>query len=115
VLADAHYDATGVCDAAAASGDQLGVARPHPHAGQGPHYQSPARLRCLDRVRGEFGRSLYAGRRPLERLFGHAVSFGGGLGALPAWVRGQERVRTWVWAKLLINAVRIPRNQGVTS
>jgi hypothetical protein len=25
---------------------------------------------------------------------------------LPAWVRGLERVRTWVWAKLLINAVR---------
>jgi hypothetical protein len=26
---------------------------------------------------------------------------------LPAWVRGLDRVRTWVWAKLLINGVRI--------
>ena len=39
------------------------------------------------------------------------VSFGGGLSALPAWVRGLDRVRTWVWAKLLINAARIVRNK----
>ena len=115
VLADVNYDANGVFDAGTARGYQLVVAMPHPNAGQGHHYQSPARLRCIDLVRGEFGRSLYAGRRQIERLFGNAVSFGGGLGALPAWVRGRERVRSWVWAKLLINAVRIQRNQGVTS
>jgi hypothetical protein len=41
------------------------------------------------------------------------VSFGGGLSSLPAWVRGLDRVRTWVWAKLLINAVRILKKQGL--
>jgi hypothetical protein len=38
------------------------------------------------------------------------VSFGGGLAALPPWVRRIWRVRNWVWAKLLINGSRIRRN-----
>jgi hypothetical protein len=66
-------------------------------------------------VQGEFGRSLYELRRGIERRYGNAVSFGGGLGPLPAWVRGLERVQTWVWAKLLINAIRILMKQGLTS
>jgi hypothetical protein len=115
VLADGNYDANGVFDAAAAAGYQLVVAMPHPNAGQGHHYQSPARLRCIDLVRGDFGRSLYEGRRQIERLYGNAVSFAGGLAGLPPWVRGRERVQTWVWAKLLINATRILRNHGLTS
>ena len=115
VLGDANYDANGVFDAAAAAGYQLVVAMPHANAGRGHHYQSPSRQRCIDLVRGAFGRSLYKGRRQIERLYGNAVSFGGGLGPLPAWVRGQERVRTWVWAKLLINATRILMKQGLTS
>ena len=45
---------------------------------------------------------------------GRANHFGGGLGPLPAWVRGQDRVRTWVWAKLLINGIRILKRQGLT-
>jgi len=53
--------------------------------------------------------------RQIERLYGNAVSFSGGLTAPPPWVRGQEQVRTWVGAKLLINAVRIPPKQGLTS
>jgi hypothetical protein len=52
---------------------------------------------------------LYQARGQIERLYGSAVSFAGGLGPLPAWVRGRDRVRTWVWAKLLINAVRLRR------
>jgi hypothetical protein len=43
----------------------------------------------------------------MERCLGNARWFAGGLSRLPAWVRGLERVRTWVWAKLLSNAVRI--------
>jgi Transposase DDE domain len=115
VLADGNYDASGVFDAAAASGRQLVTPMPDPQAGQGHHYQSPYRLRCIDLVRGDFGRELYALRRQIERLYGNAVSFGGGLGPLPAWVRGLPRVRTWVWAKLLINAVRILKKQGLTT
>ncbi|HEY7311236.1 MAG TPA: hypothetical protein VH643_17880, partial [Gemmataceae bacterium] len=40
--------------------------------------------------------------------------FAAGLGPLPAWVRRLHRVRTWVWAKLLINGVRIVKKQGLT-
>jgi hypothetical protein len=58
-----------------------------------------------------FGRAVYALRTAIERSFGNTVSFGGGLSGLPAWVRGRERVRTWVWAKLLINGCRILENK----
>ena len=115
VLGDGNYDASPVFDAAAASGRQLVTPMPNPNVGKGHHYQSPHRKRCIDLVRGEFGRSLYELRRRIEQLYGNAVSFGGGLGPPPAWVRGQERVRTWVWAKLLINAIRILMKQGLTS
>jgi hypothetical protein len=107
LLGDGNYDGSPLFDAAAAAGYQLVVPMTDPHTGQGHHYQSPHRLRCFDLVRGDFGRGLLRLRGAIERRFGNAVSFGGGLGPLPAWVRGQERVRTWVWAKLLINAVRI--------
>jgi hypothetical protein len=63
----------------------------------------------------DFGRALYKARTAIERSFGHAGSFGGGRGPLPAWGRGWARVRTWVWAKLLINAARILRHQGRTA
>jgi hypothetical protein len=46
-------------------------------------------------------------RSRIERDDGNAVSFGGGLSPLPAWARRLKRVRMWVWAKLIINAVRI--------
>jgi hypothetical protein len=61
-----------------------------------------------------FGRALYRARTGIERSFGNATSFGGGLAPLPARVRGLARVRTWVWAKLLINAARILKGQGLT-
>jgi hypothetical protein len=110
-LADGNYDSSPLFDQARAQGYQLVVPMTDPNAGQGHHYQSPARLRCIELIRGEFGRGLYAERGRVERLYGNAVSFGGGLGPLPAWVRGLARVRSWVWAKLLINAVRILKNK----
>lgn len=58
-------------------------------------------------MKSAFGKQLYRLRGTIEEAFGNASSFGGGLAPLPAWVRGLDRVRTWVWAKLLINAVRI--------
>jgi hypothetical protein len=71
---------------------------------------SPHRLRSIKLLQHEFGRSLYSSRREIERSFGNPTSFAGGLAPLPAWARGLDRVRTWVWAKLLINAVRIRKN-----
>ena len=106
LLADGNYDSSPLYDAAAAEGYQLVTPLPE-NAGQGHRYQSPHRLRVRDLLQGTFGKELYALRGRIERLYGNVVSFAGGLGPLPTWVRGQERVRTWVWAKLLINAVRI--------
>jgi hypothetical protein len=115
VLGDGNYDANAVFDAAGESGYQLLTPMPATNAGKGHHYQSPYRLGCIERMRSDFGTTLYGARGGIERRYGHAVSFGGGLGPLPAWVRGRERVRSWVWAKLLINAVRLLRNHGLTT
>lgn len=119
LLADGNYDSSKLFDAAAEAGYQLVVPMGHANAGKGHGYQSPWRLRCIERMRGrdrsDFGPSLYGMRTAIERSFGNATTFAGGLGPLPAWVRRLRRVRTWVWAKLLINAVRILRRQGLTS
>jgi hypothetical protein len=110
LLADGNYDASYLYDAAATRGYQLvSPVRACKEPGSGKHYQSPHRLRSIALREGEFGKALYRARTAIERSFGNACSFGGGLGPLPAWVRGQARVRTWVWAKLLINAVRMER------
>lgn len=113
VLADGNYDANGLFDLAGERGYQLVVPLTKPGAGQGHHYQSPYRLRCIELVRGEFGAGLYEARRQIERSFGNAGSFGGGLGPLPNWVRRAQRVFTWVWTKLLINGVRILKKHGL--
>jgi hypothetical protein len=112
LLADGNYDASYLYDAAFARGYQLvAPCRECKAPGSGKHYQSPHRLRSLALLRGDFGKALYRARTAIERSFGNAASFGGGLGPLPAWVRGLPRVRTWVWAKLLINGIRIMRKQ----
>ena len=115
LLGDSNYDANGLFDQAAAQGYQLVVPLTDPNAGKGHHYQSPHRLRCIEMLRHEFGRDLFAKRRQIERSFGNAGAFAGGLGPLPNWVRRQHRVLTWVWAKLLINGVRILKKQGLTA
>lgn len=108
LLADGNYDASYLYDAAMAQGYQLVAPfRKAENPGSGKHYQSPHRLRSIALMRSDFGKALYRARTAIERSYGNATSFGGGLGPLPAWVRGLPRVRSWVWAKLLINAVRI--------
>src|SRR5262245_12036594 len=39
----------------------------------------------------------------------------GGLGPLPAWVRRHHRVHRWVWAKLIINGVRVVEKHGLAA
>jgi len=112
LVGDGNYDSSPLYDAAAAQGYQLVTPLPE-NAGRGHRYQSPHRLRVRDLLQGAFGKDLYALRGRIERLYGQAVCFAGGLGPLPAWVRGQQRVRTWVWVKLLINAVRIMRHKDL--
>jgi DDE family transposase len=108
LLGDGNYDSGPLAERALRRGYQLVAPLPE-NAGQGHRPQSAARLRNRDLLAGEFGRELYRLRGGIERSFGNATAFAGGLGPLPAWVRRLHRVRTWVWAKLLINAVRILR------
>jgi len=122
LLADGNYDSSPLFDQAKAAGYQLVVPIVRANAGQGHRYQSPHRRRCIEMMqrrqvpgRSDFGPSLYKQRTQIERSFGNATSFACGLGPLPAWVRRLHRVRIWVWAKLLINAVRILKKQGLTS
>jgi DDE family transposase len=112
LLADGNYDASDLYDKAWAAGYQLVAAhRKGKEPGSGHHYQSPHRLRSIALLHSPFGRTLYRLRGGIERSFGNAVSFGGGLTDPPAWIRGLDRVRTWVWAKLLINAARILKHK----
>jgi hypothetical protein len=108
LLADGNYDASDLYDLAWEQGYRLIAAhRKAKNPGGGHQYQSPQRLRGIATLHSPFGRKLYRLRGAIERSFGNAVSFGGGMGPLPAWIRGLDRTRTWVWAKLLINAARI--------
>ena len=107
LLADGNYEASRLYDAAAASGYQL-LAHPDSRdTGRGHRYQSPHRAAALRWFADGLGWALYRGRGAIERAFGNAGSFGGGLGPLPNWVRRQGRVQRWVWCKLAINAARI--------
>jgi hypothetical protein len=120
VLADGDYGAGDLLDAAAGAGYQLVVPISHPNAGKGHHHQSPHRLRCVETIRrdkgiSDFGRTPYKMRTAIERSYGNATSFAGGVAPLPSWARRLKRVRFWVWGKLLINAARILRNKGLTS
>src|SRR3954452_21956921 len=120
VLADGNYDSSPLFDQAAAAGYQLVAPIGHPNAGKGHHYQSPHRRRCIEMMKkdegtSQFGRTLYKMRTAIERSYGNATSFAGGMAPLPNWARRLKRVRFWVWGKLLINAARILRNKGLTS
>jgi len=111
LLADAGYEANRVYDAAAARGYLL-LAKPGAEdTGEAHQYQSPYRRLALSWFRDGLGWKLYRGRTTIERMFGNAGSFGGGLGPLPNWVRRLGRVQRWVWCKVVINAARILRNR----
>ena len=108
LVGDGGYDASKVYDAAARAGRQLlAPCRTAKRPGCGKHYQSPHRLAGLALLRTARGRRVYRHRIAIERRFAHLTGFAGGLQPLPAWVRRLDRVRTWVWAKLVINGVRI--------
>jgi hypothetical protein len=107
LLADGNYEAGRLYDAAAPSGYQL-LACPEPKDnGKGHRPQSEHRLAALAFFSTGLGWHLYRYRGSIERKFGNAGSFGGGLGPLPNWVRRHDRVNKWVWCKLVINAARI--------
>jgi hypothetical protein len=112
LLGDGNYDASWLHDICRQHHYVLVSPRAKPGAGMGHRYQSPRRLRSIQLLEppvgsNQFGPSLYRQRGGIERRFSQMVCLGGGLAALPSWVRRIWRVRNWVWAKLLINAAHI--------
>ena len=105
LLGDRQYDSAALYEAAAAEGYQL-IAPPQRNGrGLGHRRQSAHRLRALGLLAAPFGRALYRRRIHIEHCFAKLTSFVGGLGPLPFWVRRFHRVRPWIQAKLLLNAV----------
>lgn len=114
LIGDSNYDSNplhAVCD-------QLGelqlIARRRHGAGTalGHHRHSPGRLRSVERTEGpcpHFADRLLRDRSAIERAFGNWVNWGGGLTALPPWVRTHRRVHRWVQAKLVLAALKRSR------
>lgn len=122
LLGDGHFDASWLFDYCHHYGHQLLCPRAKPGTGLGHHYVSPHRRRAIDMLESPaavnpFGPRLYDTRTDIERDFSQLTCFGGGLAALPPWVRRIWRVRAWVTAKLLINAarIRLNRRKGLTA
>lgn len=120
LLADATHDTNPLHARAGACGFQLLAPRKEPGSGLGHRPHTPQRLRSLELLEtpvppgSGFGPALYRQRGQIERDYGQMGSFGGGLQPLPSWVRRPRRIARWVIVKLILNALRIARNQGLT-
>jgi hypothetical protein len=111
VVGDANYDSNYLHEICAARGNcQFVTPRRYGRGGNvGHRAQSPGRLRSialLENPHPLFGEQLLQQRSGIERCFGNATNWGGGLTHLPAWVRTHRRVRLWVQAKLALTALR---------
>ena len=106
LVGDSQYDSNPLY-AATAPDFQVVAPQKRPGKALGHRRHHPARLRSLELLSKPFGQALLRGRKQIEREFGCLTSFSAGLSPLPSWVRRIHRVRLWVQAKLLINALRI--------
>jgi len=115
LIADGAYDKNHLYDLSMLHHHQLVAAPSHPKAkGLGHQRHSPYRLRSLKMLQEPQGKELMKHRLAVERFFGNATTFAGGLTALPPWVRSLNRVTRWVAGKLLLNAVRIVAHKRLT-
>jgi len=111
VVGDANYDSNKLHRYCDACGNRQFVTprRYGPGRKVGHRAQSRGRLRSiniLENPQPNFGLQLLADRNFVERYFGNATNWGGGLTHLPPWVRTHRRVHRWVQAKLTLNALR---------
>jgi hypothetical protein len=108
LLGDSQHDANPLYNLASEAGFQLVAkkTKDRGRGGLGHRRQSLGRLRSIELLKTPFGRGLSNYRNTIESRFGAWVSFGGGLGPLPAWVRRFSRVRNWIQVKILISGAR---------
>jgi len=106
LLGDAEFDKNHLYEAAARHGIHLIAPLKRSAKALGHRRHSPHRLTAHRLLATEAGQHLMATRPTVERSFGNATSFAGGLGPLPAWVRRPHRVALWVAAKFIIDAAR---------
>jgi hypothetical protein len=106
LLADGNYDVGRLYDLACAHGAVMFTPLPD-NAGSGHRPQSSMRLLAARLWKTTGAKELYGQRTTIERQFSQHSSFGGGLGPLPAWVRGLRRVIQWVGTKLALYHVRL--------
>jgi hypothetical protein len=111
IVADANYDSNNLHKTCDARGNRQFVTprRYGPGRKVGHRAQSPGRLRSialLENPQPRFGQQLLKDRSAIERHFGNATNWGGGLTHLPPWARTYRRVRRWVQAKLALTAIR---------
>lgn len=113
VVADGNYDDRHLHDQCLARKElQLVAPRSKRGVGFGHRQKNQARMRCihlLEISRSGFGRQLLKMRNDIERWFGWLVSHGGGLPALPPWVRTYRRVHRWLSAKLVLMSLKYAR------
>ncbi len=111
VVGDGQYDSNPLHKVAAPRHQIVAPPRRGKNVGRRRHepsrlHHEPSRIHSVEITKREFGRALLRFRVQIERCFGNLTSFAAGLGPLPSWVRRPHRVKLWVQAKLLINALR---------
>lgn len=118
LLGDANYDSRHLYAAASAAGIRLLAQRRLPGRGiTRGKVQHPDRLRAISFLEGDPHAlaEFKILRSAIERYFGTLATAGGGLHALPSWIRRLHRVRVWVSAKLALNVARTSNRRKVAA
>jgi hypothetical protein len=112
IVGDKQYDSNPLHEVALAQNCQLIAEQKNQSGRLAPNRKhSVARIKCFEILTTAKGRLLLKYRDHIERLFGKLTCYGAGLGPLPAWVRNIHRVKLWVQAKLIINAIHTLYNK----
>lgn len=111
LLADGNYDAGRLYDLACRHGAVMFTPLPK-NVGGGHRPQSRMRLLAARLWKIPGAAQMYGLRTTIERQFSQLSSFGGGLGPLPPWVRGLQRVTQWVGTKLMFYHVRLTSREA---
>lgn len=110
LLGDSAYDSNPLHEASAAVGRSLVAPRKKPGTGLGKGTEHhPQRLRSIELTEHvelhPFAQGLHNWRGAIERQFGWLTTRHAGLQNLPPFVRRLTRVKRWIQAKLILNAL----------